>query len=1111
MKMGAQGGVRSTRIWIALVILLIAAVAAWWLITQPPAGNGTGSPPPAVETLGSLLNQGKGLYEKGDAVQAVALFEKAHANKPGDPAVRLNLANAYLLAARSDEAIRAADEVLKLLPDSAAAHYVKGCAYLRKNQWEPALIALQQSAFIEPDIATVHFQIGRAFQLMSKWEDAAAALGQAVRLDAQHPTAHYALSQVLVRLGSKEAADVELKRHQAIAARSTAVFPDGATFERCEHTLVVLPALTMEQPDEQGVKVVFADATEQAFGGAAAKFGGPFGVIDLRRDGQSSLWAREGTTGFRLLANQAGVFSPQGDPQRSIEAATYSECLVGDLQNDRFDDVILLSDKGAQVFTFGKGGEVTDVSALSGLQDVTAMGGVLADLDFTGKLGLVVATPGGVRVLRNEGNVVFKDITATSGVPPDLVATQLTVDHMDADDLPDLVAARADGTALLFANQHGGLLKASDGTQPWPVGAPIATGDVDNDLHADFAAAQPDAIEIVCAGGERKTIKFTGFTPRELQLIDYDNDGWLDVCASGQGVRIWRNLGAAGFREVTAELGLVTAVTGEVAALRAADFDSDGDPDLMVGLAAGGLQFLRNDGANANGQIKIRLEVNRSNGSGFGVRLELTADDWRTSRTVKTLPVEIGVGKHRVLDTIGTHWSDLRLRMVKIDTTPKNPLVLNELELPTGSCPNLYAWDGTRFRYVTDLLGASPAGLRLTDDRFIDADTDEYVWIGDETMFQPRDGSYVLQITDELREILYLDEAKLLVVDHPVESEVHATSKLRPSGPFPKPEIVTIANARAALHASDGTGRDCTALLAQRDDQVVGPVKLRVPQLRGLAEPYTVTLDFGPLAVERPLVLAITAWLRFGGGMANVAASHNPNLPFPFPSLEVEIADGAWQTVDVVAGAPAGKTKNLIVDLKEKLPAGSRRLRITTAFEIYWDRIALGERETEPATTVAAITPTGAHLHWHGYGEYEDWPPTRPLTPRYDVVRASPPWRITPMGWCTRYGDVAELVAQRDDALVILNGGDEVTLTFDAADLPPKQEGMVREFFLASTGWDKDADYHVERGYTVEPLPFHGMDDQLYGRQPRPVIDGDWWIEKYNTRWVGPLTLTKER
>ena len=81
-------------------------------------------------------------------------------------------------------------------------------------------------------------------------------------------------------------------------------------------------------------------------------------------------------------------------------------------------------------------------------------------------------------------------------------------------------------------------------------------------------------------------------------------------------------------------------------------------------------------------------------------------------------------------------------------------------------------------------LSASPAGLRLTDDRLIDADNDEFVRVGDESLFQPRDGDYVLQVTEELREVLYLDAAELVVVDHPAGTEVHTTGKLLPGKPF---------------------------------------------------------------------------------------------------------------------------------------------------------------------------------------------------------------------------------------------------------------------------------------------------------------------------------------
>jgi hypothetical protein len=245
--------------------------------------------------------------------------------------------------------------------------------------------------------------------------------------------------------------------------------------------------------------------------------------------------------------------------------------------------------------------------------------------------------------------------------------------------------------------------------------------------------------------------------------------------------------------------------------------------------------------------------------------------------------------------------------------------------------------------------------------------------------------------------------------------------------------------------------------------------------------------------------------------MANVAASQHPDLPFPFPTLEVETVAGDWKPVEVVVGAPCGKTKSIVVDLTGKLPAGSRRLRLNTAFEIHWDRIALFEMRENAGTKIERLLPDVADLHWRGFSQPEPLPWYFPLTPDYDRVAQNPPWRITPMGWCTRYGDIRELIERRDNALALLNGGDELTLKFAAHRLPPKPPGFVRDFFIHTTGWDKDSDFHCELGWLVEPLPWHGMDDQAYGKQRRPIIDGDWWVKKYNTRWVGPLTLNREK
>jgi hypothetical protein len=243
--------------------------------------------------------------------------------------------------------------------------------------------------------------------------------------------------------------------------------------------------------------------------------------------------------------------------------------------------------------------------------------------------------------------------------------------------------------------------------------------------------------------------------------------------------------------------------------------------------------------------------------------------------------------------------------------------------------------------------------------------------------------------------------------------------------------------------------------------------------------------------------------------MANIAGAHNPDFPFPFPTLEAETAAG-WQKVPATIGAPAGKTKTILADLTGKLPAGTRRLRLTQAFEIHWDRIALfTEREALPAAKMTSLLPAATDLHWRGYSDFADLPWTEPLTPVYERVKPAPAWHITPSGWVTRYGAVDELLAQSDNGLALVAGGDELTLRFAAEGLPPKPAGSVRDFFLFTVGWDKDADYHVARGTEVGPLPWIGMDDQTYGKALRPKFPSDELHTRHNTRWVGERTFVR--
>ena len=163
----------------------------------------------------------------------------------------------------------------------------------------------------------------------------------------------------------------------------------------------------------------------------------------------------------------------------------------------------------------------------------------------------------------------------------------------------------------------------------------------------------------------------------------------------------------------------------------------------------------------------------------------------------------------------------------------------------------------------------------------------------------------------------------------------------------------------------------------------------------------------------------------------------------------------------------------------------------------------------EAATGAYVLPATTTDLHWRGYSEFANLPWNEPLTPRYDRVKSKPDWTITPSGWATRYGSVNELLATNDNGLVLVAGGDELTLKFAADSLPPVPAGQTRDFFLQVTGWDKDADYHVARGDEIAPLPWRGLEDQHYGTQPRPAFPSDALHEQYNTRWISPKTFAR--
>ncbi len=1110
----------------AVVLGLLAVIAvvslvvfqSGWLRQRTVPADAASEEARIPEEFAEAMQTGKNYLDQGQASQAVESFSRAVELHPGDRDAALNWANALLAAHRPQEAGQAAAAAIDIDRHSAAGHYLLGCSHLRLGRFEEASQALQTAKSLDRTVNAVSFQLGRAYQGLSHFEAAAEQFREVIQFDAAHGPAHYNLSQALSRLGDEAGAEQALARHQEIAEQQEATITDPAVFEQCVHTEARLP-FPLEQPDAEGVAVRFVEATAAMLGDLAGQFEGPAGVLDVGHDGKLDLFARRKAEGFQLLLRRGDAFVPEGFPCPGIPEASYTKCLVGDIQHpdapggEQEEDVILLSDRGAQVFRVSSGSMLFDTSLFAQLAQFFLADAALMDFELTGKLDLIGldSADRSLVYLRNQGNASFVRVSSAK-LPSDLEGVQqMALEDWDGDDLLDFCLLRAGEVPRLWLRQRGLGWAESDAFDGLPVARSVALGDLNNDLRADVVVAGEEGLAVRFQGG-MSLVALPADTAgiERLLLLDYDNDGWLDVLAFGTGgLRIWRNRGLAGFAETTGAVGLDRVDWGSgdslpavCLAVKPADLDGDCDSDLLLTLADQSLRILRNDGGNQNRQLKLRLEGNRSNPSALGVKLEVASGGLRLVRTVHELPIEIGLGQRQKVDVLRPHWSDL-VTTTDFALEGCEILAVLELELPTGSCPYLYVWDGERFRFVTDFLGASPLGLPATEGKFIAADTDEFVWLGHEGNVRPAGGDYVLQVTEELREVLYLDEAVLWAVDHPEGVEVVPTNRLMPGPPFPPAGLMAVHAPCALRSAVRSDGLDVRESLLQVDGKMASPVALRAPQLRGLAEPYHFDLDFGTIDSGRPLVLVLNGWLRFGGGMANMAAAHRPDLPFPFPVLSAELADGSWETLDLAVGAPAGKTKAMAVDLEGRLPVGVRRLRLAMAFEIHWDRIALMEKYRGTGVVRRFLRPKATDLHWRGFSEYQDLPWHAPLSPDYERVNETAPWLITPSGWCTRYGEVDALLSAKDDRLVILNGGDELTLRFDGGALPLKPDGLRRNFYLFVSGWDKDADPHVARGWTVEPIPWHGMDGQRYGEQPRPETVNNDWQEKYNTRWTG--------
>ena len=823
-----------------------------------------------------------------------------------------------------------------------------------------------------------------------------------------------------------------------------------------------------------------------------------------------------------LFRNEGGKFVPAGILGRPGDTAVFA-----DLDKDGDPDLYLSGDEGSALLRNDGEGNFTEMTDFDGSQSdqspkVQDRGrSLFVDYDHDGDLDLFKGR-NRTEMYRNNGDGVFSDVGDQTFIPSERPgARDAGLSDFDDDGDIDLLIVNDGKGCTLYTNLRQGKLQALTdeiGVSQNHVFTAVAIGDYDNDGDIDlFLATDGETLhqlyrnrgdgtfipDVRSYEGALNAAKGVGGL--DAYFLDYDNDGFLDLWLTGtpkkgeeRGVFLFRNDGTGRFTDASNLLpeSIQSGGDGTVG-----DYDNDGDLDLFLIDADGKIVALRNEGGDQNSWLQVKLEGvnagnNKNNIGGIGAKVELKAGELYQMKYVTEPITHFGLGTERQADVLRVVWTNGVPQNV---ITPKSNQRILERQVLKGSCPFLYVYDGGGYQFVTDLLWRSPLGMVTPMGFLAAAETADYVKISGDLM-KPKAGVYSLQITEELWETAYFDMVKLLAVDHPEGTQIFADEKYTPP-PFPEFKIYTTKEIHRPRIALDHNGYDVSDALKAVDYHYA--IEHEPGPFQGVVEPHFIVLDLGNVPDGGGLTLFLNGWIFPTDTSINLALSQNSSINPHFPYLQVRDENGKWQTVIDPIGIPAGKNKTICIDLTGKFLSEDRQVKIATNMQIYWDSAFFSIGGEEVPTRITELSPNHTDLHYRGFSKMYRPTPHAPHLFDYNEVTTAKQWRDL-AGNYTRYGEVTSLLEEIDDMYVILNAGDEMTVEFDATELPPLEEGWKRDFILYSDGWDKDGDINTLSSQTVGPLPFHDMsaypypNSEKYPQTPKHLR----YQLQYNTRRV---------
>ena len=1137
----------------ALALAAAAAGAGFWFACAP-----AGLPPAASaeyhETV-RVFYRGLASLEVGLLGDARDQFQRASELAPDEPAVHANLAVAQVGVGDDQGAADALETAAALAPDSADVAFLQGQLASFAGRSAEAVAEYRRAAALDADHERARFALAQELERGGAEDDLPEARewleevlerrpeNLAVLLERARWAARMedgaVLDDTIERLTAPSAAwpDLAVEQFEGLSEAAGAGDPGrAATLAQLLRNVLVRTPSFREDLAQVSVSAeqiaaplmrflampsppATAAPADEALAWAAEPLesaAGPAAALAIVHGGEDETPVVVHTDGETVRVAGAADAGPEADfpggaPGTPPAAAALAPL---DWNGDYRMDLALVGPGGfALLVRSADGGfepmtpapvDDTDPGGLAGY------GAWAADIEMDGDLDVVHGPVDEAPwVLRNNADGTWRALRPF----PDMAGLRgFGWGDLDVDGDPDAVLLDAAGGVHPLENLQSGRF---GGWPAWETPRPVVAL-VLGDLNADGVL---DAVTLDTAGEVWRASWSDGTWDRErvaawpafaadaapgsrrLLLADLDNNGALDLLGSGPaGTRVWLADERSVLRAEPFGAPLAAEVFGVV------DLDADGRLDL-VGVEDGAPVRLMGRGAAGYGwqQIRPRAHVaagdQRINSFGVGGEIEARAGLLVQKQVLTGAPVHFGLGGQPRIDVARVAWPN---GVVQADfDLPARGVFVAEQRLK-GSCPWLFADDGTGMRFVTDVLWRSPLGMRINaQDTAGVTQTEDRVLVRGEQL-APRGGQYDLRITAELWETHFVDHASLLVVDHPADTEVFVDERFA-RDPAPLEAVVT-GPSRPVAGAWDDAGKDLGDLVARRDRRYVATFERGTHQ--GITRDHFLEVALDPeVEAHDGLRLLAYGWIYPTDSSINVALGQSSLPPPRGVAVEVLDGDGRWTVMHQDLGFPAGKLKTMVVPV-ERLAGGRypRRLRLRTNLEIYWDHLAWAPLRGEAPVETARLAPAVAELGYRGYNRTEYVGPRRLELPVYELASVRPRWRDL-VGYHTRFGDVRELLAEVEDRYVIMNAGDELRLRFTAP--PPPPAGWRRDFVLITDGWVKDGDFNTAHSKTVGPLPAH--DEPHYDPDASPALEDDpvyhrhkddW--RKYHTRFVAP-------